>query len=61
MSSEKERRATMDRRRQENGPPDGWRERRRSVERRRPEVREILFAEWLSCFRHRLEKEAKRA
>lgn len=54
-------RAGMDRRRQENGPPEGWRERRKSVERRRPEVREILFAEWLSYLRHRLEKNAQRA
>jgi len=54
-------RAGMDRRAQENGPPDGWRERRKSVERRRPEVREILFAEWLSYVRRRLEKETRRA
>ncbi len=61
MGKVNEERAATDRRRQENGPPDGWRERRKSVERRRPEVREILFAEWLSHLRHRLEKEAQRA
>lgn len=61
MGKVNEKRAVMDRRCQENGPPDGWRERRRSVERRRPEVREILFAEWLSYLRHRLEKNAQSA
>jgi len=36
-----------DRRIHENGPPNGWRERRKSVERRLPEVREVPFSEWL--------------
>lgn len=37
-----------DRRQNEYGPPNGWRERRKSVERRVPEVHEIPFSEWLS-------------
>lgn len=36
-----------DRRILENGPPSGWRERRKSVERRLPEVKEVPFSEWL--------------
>jgi hypothetical protein len=47
------RRATGDRRVADGGPPAGWLERRRTVERRRPEVREISFAEWLACLRRR--------
>lgn len=43
-----EKRAESDRRVAELGPPDGWRERRKTVERRRPEVQEIAFSEWLS-------------
>ncbi len=46
------RRQGSDRRGDDIGPPKGWRERRRSVERRYPEVREISFAEWLSIMRH---------
>lgn len=61
MGKMSEQRSAMDRRRQESGPPEGWRERRKSVERRRPEVREILFAEWLAYVRQRLEKEAQQA
>ncbi|WP_162888743.1 hypothetical protein [Dechloromonas sp. HYN0024] len=37
-----------DRRGRESGPPNGWRERRKSVERRRLEVDEIPFSEWLA-------------
>jgi len=37
----------------DKGPPAGWRERRNSVERRKPEVREITFAEWIACMRER--------
>lgn len=47
MQRKADNRLAVDRRSQENGPPDGWRERRKSVERRRPEVSEILFSEWL--------------
>ncbi len=42
------RRSVHDRREQELGPPKGWSERRKSVERRLPEVIEIPFSEWLS-------------
>ena len=37
-----------DRRNLEKGPPNGWRERRKSVERRLPEVEEVPFSEWLA-------------
>ena len=37
-----------DRRDVDLGPPSGWRERRRSVERRLPEVEEIPFSDWLT-------------
>jgi hypothetical protein len=43
-----EKRLGQDRRDCELGPPDGWRERRKAVERRIPEVREIPFSEWLA-------------
>jgi hypothetical protein len=43
----KQRRSGEDRRSEDCGPPSGWRERRRNVERRRPEVREISFSEWV--------------
>lgn len=45
------RRLGNDRRDNDVGPPKGWRERRRSVERRYPDVQEISFAEWLSSMR----------
>jgi hypothetical protein len=45
------RRLPDDRRGPDSGPPAGWQERRRTVERRQAEVREILFAEWLACMR----------
>ena len=48
MTMKNEKRAGDDRRQKEVGPPNGWRERRRSVERRVPEVREIPFSEWLA-------------
>jgi hypothetical protein len=47
------RRAGEDRRSEENGPPKGWAERRRHVERRKPDVREISFSEWVACMRDR--------
>ena len=50
MSDRNEKRCCEDRRLDESGPPSGWRERRRTVERRQPEVREITFSEWL-CMR----------
>jgi hypothetical protein len=48
MVVKNERRLGKDRRGQEFGPPDGWRERRKSVEMRRLEVDEIPFSEWLA-------------
>ena len=48
MVVKNEKRLGSDRRAQEYGPPNGWRERRRSVERRRLEVDEIPFSEWLA-------------
>lgn len=47
MPSPNDRRTRMDRRTSEDGPPDGWKERRRNVERRRPLVTEITFREWV--------------
>jgi hypothetical protein len=35
-----------DRRKIENGPPEKWKERRVSVEKRMPEVNETSFEEW---------------
>jgi hypothetical protein len=48
MLVKNEKRVSEDRRTQEFGPPEGWRERRKSVERRFLEVNEIPFSEWLS-------------
>jgi hypothetical protein len=48
MLVKKEKRVGEDRRAREFGPPDGWRERRKSVERRFLEVYEIPFSEWLA-------------
>ena len=54
MSVVKNRRSGKDRREEDTGPPTGWRERRKTVERRRPEVREISFAEWVIYMRERI-------
>lgn len=48
MNQVKDKRDGGDRRTSELGPPNGWRERRRSVERRLPEVKEIPFSEWIA-------------
>lgn len=48
MVVKNDKRMGEDRRTRELGPPDGWRERRKAVERRRPEVDEIPFSEWLA-------------
>lgn len=48
MVIKNERRTGDDRRSRELGPPNGWRERRKAVERRKPEVDEIPFSEWLA-------------
>jgi len=47
---ETERRSTEDRRQSDGGPPDGWKERRRTVERRLPVVGSLTEAEWLHHF-----------
>jgi hypothetical protein len=54
MSGKTDKRGGRDRRNIELGPPNGWRERRRTVERRQPEVREIPFSDWLACLRGKL-------
>lgn len=56
MNGPNHKRSPDDRRGQEVGPPNGWRERRRSVERRMPEVREVPFSDWLAQFRGYLAK-----
>jgi hypothetical protein len=43
-----EKRKGDDRREREYGPPNGWLERRKRVERRQLEVAEIPFSEWLA-------------
>ena len=48
MHGNDEKRSGHDRRDRELGPPEGWRDRRKAVERRAPEVREIPFSEWLA-------------
>ena len=48
MVVKNEKRLGNDRRTYEAGPPDGWRERRKSVERRLLNVEEIPFSEWLA-------------
>jgi len=49
------RRNTDDRRQQELGPPSGWKERRRQVERRQIGVVEISFQEWRLFWRRQCE------
>ena len=51
MKDLKEKRCCDDRRDRDVGPPEGWRERRRSVERRLPEVEEVPFSDWLAQMR----------
>lgn len=48
-----------DRRAREFGPPSGWCERRKRVERRLLEVGEIPFSEWLACRRVRAISESQ--
>ena len=53
-------RSGRDRRIEDRGPPDGWRDRRKTVERRIPDVEEIPFSEWLAHLPARdLPEEAK--
>jgi hypothetical protein len=53
MKYTKKKRAGEDRRNEDNGPPAGWSERRHTVERRKPEVRELSFAEWIASMRQK--------
>jgi hypothetical protein len=48
MVVKNDKRTGVDRRTRESGPPNGWRERRKSVERRLLEVDEIPFSVWLA-------------
>ncbi|HJV93637.1 MAG TPA: hypothetical protein VJ572_09165 [Azonexus sp.] len=52
MRTKRESRDTADRRQEELGPPQGWKDRRRRTERRMPEISEFVVseAEWLSYF-----------
>ncbi|HXE36979.1 MAG TPA: hypothetical protein VN639_00790 [Azonexus sp.] len=59
MRRNSEQRVDADRRASEIGPPEGWRERRKTVERRRPEVQEIPFSEWLSHLPSKLPEETQ--
>lgn len=61
MNKSFDKRLSEDRRAEEVGPPAGWRDRRRTVERRRPEVEEIPFSEWLSHIPGQLQKESQEA
>lgn len=60
MVVKNEKRMGRDRRALESGPPNGWRERRKSVERRRLEVDEIPFSEWLAYRPVRAETETQK-
>lgn len=46
MSGKHKQRTGLDRRKRDNGPPAGWKDRRRSPERRLPEVEEISIEEF---------------
>lgn len=49
-----DRRRRIDRRELDGAPPGGWRERRRTVDRRQPEVAEVSadeFEQWASLFK----------
>ena len=50
--SDSDRRNRADRRQEELGPPNGWKERRRRTERRFPEIEEHTISEdeWLQYF-----------
>ncbi|RIX43117.1 MAG: hypothetical protein D3M94_17895 [Rhodocyclales bacterium GT-UBC] len=51
MVNGRKKRIGADRRAIDAGPPSGWSERRRAVERRLPAVAEIPFSEWLAHLR----------
>lgn len=61
MNDSKDKRCRDDRRDQDIGPPKGWRDRRRSVERRMPEVSEVPFSEWLAQFRGQIDRSSVEA
>ena len=46
MLKDQDKRSGIDRRQSDNGPPKGWQERRKGVERRLPEVIEASMTEW---------------
>lgn len=52
MDNDHDRRAINDRRDDDNGPPHGWKDRRRRTERRIPEIEEQVISEdeWLLYF-----------
>lgn len=52
MNTHQQRRTGGDRRARDIGPPSGWRDRRRSVERRAPEVGELAVSDddWAKYF-----------
>ena len=53
MKHKRKGRTDAERRDEDKGPPAGWSERRRTVERRKPEVTEISFADWIACMRQK--------
>ena len=62
MNSEDKRRPLEDRRIEDVGPPDGWRDRRRHVERRMPKAEEVAVSddEWEAYFgKHAAEGEGE--
>lgn len=60
MNQLNDQRLCGDRRDREIGPPGGWRERRRTVERRLPVVVEVPFSDWLAQFRGYVSTQADR-
>jgi hypothetical protein len=52
MKKENQQRQAHDRREDESGPPHGWKDRRRTTERRIPEIVEFVAteSEWLMYF-----------
>lgn len=52
MEKKEKRGNTLDRREEDSGPPPGWRDRRRHVERRIPKTQEIEVSddEWATYF-----------
>jgi len=61
MVNGKKIRIGADRRTAEAGPPSGWSERRKSVERRLPDVAEIPFSEWLIHLRRKAHRQPQEA